>query len=393
MSISNEISYPLRSTLYNLEPIGIGTSMVESLTSYLIRLSNVHNLRIKSLIQYLIYPLFSESADYLKSNDSNFNRIGRFVDGCTLLTIEFINALEHLTSRMDLRNLTLISWNGITNYKVINLYKKWCPQCLDKMKEENGTFYQPLLWNIQYVSICPLHNCPLINTCPSCKRSQPALNSKGSIATCYSCNTWLSTDKYKNDEVKINCFDIWIASAIGELIIDTRKILNSPIIKLIKALESVFTDITIPIESILVFLANKYSHKTEIALKLRKDFIIYGCDDKYTDQFYNLLGLIYIIGAPVQIIYDFSSFNVSALPILNDLKDCKIKYLRNKKLFRDFDYIIHNFYPLPSPEEILRITGDTDNLLIEYIEDYLEERNILIEYNNEIKTRKPNKRR
>ncbi|MGP4064634.1 TniQ family protein [Oceanobacillus sp. M65] len=382
---SNEISHPRRSTLYNLEPMGIGTLMVESLTSYLLRLSNVHNLKTRSLIQYLIYPFLNKSTYDLKKSNNNIYSDGRFLDGSTPLTIEFINALETLTHRKDLRYLTLISWGGITNHKVITPYKKWCPQCLSKMKIENGTVYQPLLWNVKHVKICPLHNIQLRHTCPSCGSSQLALNTKGSISTCNSCNTWLGKDEYNYEEVNVSDFDRWVASAIGDLIRETPKILRFPIgsyiDELVKKLEGVIPDITIPFDNILVFLANKNTKKSDIASSLR--LALMESDSKHKDHFYDLLRFIFILGVPIQTIYDCNSLSTSSLPIMNDLKDCKKKYLRKEKLFRDFDYIIYKFNPLPSPEEILRLTGDADNLLVEYIDNFIEDKNSLIEYNKE----------
>jgi len=46
------------STLYCLEPIGIGTPSCESLTSYLIRLADVHCVSLDKLIKHKIYPIF-----------------------------------------------------------------------------------------------------------------------------------------------------------------------------------------------------------------------------------------------------------------------------------------------------------------------------------------------
>lgn len=49
---------PERSTLYSLEPIGVGTPHCESLTSYLTRLASAHCVKLDKIIQHNIYPLF-----------------------------------------------------------------------------------------------------------------------------------------------------------------------------------------------------------------------------------------------------------------------------------------------------------------------------------------------
>lgn len=47
----NKPSIPPRSRLYHLEPIGIGTPYVESLTSYIARLAEAHCLTPKLLLE------------------------------------------------------------------------------------------------------------------------------------------------------------------------------------------------------------------------------------------------------------------------------------------------------------------------------------------------------
>ena len=47
---------PPRSRLYRLEPIGIATPYVESLTSYITRLAEEHCLTLKALVMGEIFP-------------------------------------------------------------------------------------------------------------------------------------------------------------------------------------------------------------------------------------------------------------------------------------------------------------------------------------------------
>ena len=46
-----------RSVLYNLQPMGIGTPYIESLSSYLSRLSIVHNVTLSDLLKGTVAPL------------------------------------------------------------------------------------------------------------------------------------------------------------------------------------------------------------------------------------------------------------------------------------------------------------------------------------------------
>ncbi len=51
---------PPRSRLYRLEPIGIGTPYVESLTSYIVRLAEEHHISLKLLVVQEVLPFLDK---------------------------------------------------------------------------------------------------------------------------------------------------------------------------------------------------------------------------------------------------------------------------------------------------------------------------------------------
>ena len=53
---------PSHSRLYHLEPIGVGSPFVESLTSYIARLAEAHSVSIRALIADEISPLWKQIA-------------------------------------------------------------------------------------------------------------------------------------------------------------------------------------------------------------------------------------------------------------------------------------------------------------------------------------------
>ena len=48
---------PPRSRLYCLEPVGVGTGMVESLTSYIARLAAAHSLKLSTFVIKILAPM------------------------------------------------------------------------------------------------------------------------------------------------------------------------------------------------------------------------------------------------------------------------------------------------------------------------------------------------
>jgi hypothetical protein len=52
---------PPRSRLYSLQPMGLGTSRVESLTSYLTRLAQAHTVSLRTLVKREVFPLLAKN--------------------------------------------------------------------------------------------------------------------------------------------------------------------------------------------------------------------------------------------------------------------------------------------------------------------------------------------
>src|SRR5690242_8316156 len=98
----------LHSRLYHLEPVGIGSSLVESLTSYITRLADAHSVQPHTLVRDEIIPLLNRSYLYrdghpVHGNLSAFWKQSAVLNGITTLTSNWVEVLEWLTMRTDLR--------------------------------------------------------------------------------------------------------------------------------------------------------------------------------------------------------------------------------------------------------------------------------------------------
>lgn len=187
--IDEFLSY--RSMFYNIEPIGIGTPYVESLPSYISRLATIHNLSISIFLKFAISPLLKK--DYIK------NELGkgitksteRYINENSTVCIDYVNALELLTGRKDILNLTMLNWSGILPKDISSRHRKWCPECLNQMQLESKIIYEPLIWNLADIEKCDIHKVQLQDKCPDCKRCLPFLHSKYQVGYCQYCNFWL----------------------------------------------------------------------------------------------------------------------------------------------------------------------------------------------------------
>ncbi|MFE4129284.1 TniQ family protein [Peribacillus sp. YIM B13482] len=190
------IKFSNRTKLYGIDPKGRGSIFIESLTSYLIRLAEVHLIKTVDLIAYEVAPILEK--DYLLySSDRGGNR---FYDGAHSLngfgnnSINMINCLKILTGQDNLEDTTLNRYSDIIGTR--NLLKKeiaWCPRCLEK-----GLYY-PVIWCIAAYTTCTIHNIPLQENCNNCTKKIPHLHRKSRVGICpYCCEKHFdSTKSYK----------------------------------------------------------------------------------------------------------------------------------------------------------------------------------------------------
>lgn len=160
-----------RTVLYNLQPEGIGTPYIESLTSYITRLATIHNVNTSTLLRKIIAPVLS--IDYLRKDlsqgftTSTRNMINK---NCSI-TLDYVEALELLTGREDLRNLTMLNWEGIFPSKLIGSYRKWCPSCFNQMIADSRNIYEPLIWYLEAIKKCDVHKIQLRDECTNCNKN------------------------------------------------------------------------------------------------------------------------------------------------------------------------------------------------------------------------------
>jgi len=221
---------PERSRLYTLEPIGIGTPDVESLTSYVIRLAQEHCVLPGTLVIHELLPLLvrqdvSESAAHYPSR--TWVRTFQALNGTGDLSRSAADALERLTTRNDLSTLTMLTWAHVISKKgLLRETQAWCPLCYEEWRVNGNKLYSPLLWSLKAVKMCFHHQRPLQERCPSpqCQKHLPILATHIRLGYCPHCNSWLgnmaapnfSTAEALTGEESQQAY--WNAIALGELL-------------------------------------------------------------------------------------------------------------------------------------------------------------------------------
>ncbi|MEK4502099.1 TniQ family protein [Bacillus sp. FSL R12-0069] len=213
--------YSQRSQLYGLKPIGIKTPYVESLTSYLIRLSEAHQVYPSSLISYVIAPILDK--EFLINSATRGGN--RFYDGARTMNsfgsnaLDMVEALTSLTEVKQLDVLTLAPMKGVVPSRhLLKNHLSWCSICYEEQLNNKSIIYTPLLWNLKMVNTCSKHKCKLKMECPSCYERIPVLHRKSRNGYCPYCSTWLGTEISINQEFDYHNIDYKITLMTEQII-------------------------------------------------------------------------------------------------------------------------------------------------------------------------------
>ncbi|XGV96565.1 MAG: TniQ family protein [Leptolyngbya sp. BL-A-14] len=204
------LSTPKRSRLYHLAPIAINTPYVEGLISYICRLAEAHCVSPGILLSKEILPAFRESysLSFRGAYALQMDKDGVSVSSVTkpiyrknpneygLLAWQYLEGLKLLTLRMDLETLVISpTANEIltktTGQELGRDLRAWCPECFQDWVTNGLPTYEPLLWSIAIVTICPIHYQPLQSYCPHCQKAQRPLTSRTYVSLCSQCFGWL----------------------------------------------------------------------------------------------------------------------------------------------------------------------------------------------------------
>ena len=221
------LNVPPRSRLYGLEPCGMETVWSESLTSYFNRLGWRHGVSPRALaaqeigpllahVEWWCYPSPKLMGVFCAANAMSLNGSGP-------LATTWSTLLERLTSRTDLHILTAPWWIGdLPMARNLRSSSAWCPACYTEWKQQGLPLYQPLLWMLQAVTICPTHNMRLGERCPFCQGKQAVIVShKAQSGECTKCAVWLGTEGHPSleqtrDDELMN-WQEWVVSVLKEL--------------------------------------------------------------------------------------------------------------------------------------------------------------------------------
>ncbi len=219
----SRLEMPPRSHLYNLPPVGVGTALVECLSSYINRLAWAYRINARTLVAYEVLPHLSGS-HYVQAGPLRLGGFGRtrsmIVNGGSQVACDWAETLERLTIRSDLGQLTLHQWaSDLPNWGLLRNVPQWCPACYHQWRAQMQPVYQPLLWTLRAVTVCVQHRKWLLERCPCCQQSQSAIATKAAPGHCTQCSAWLGEQPDAGEEPTSETLDwqLWIRESVAEL--------------------------------------------------------------------------------------------------------------------------------------------------------------------------------
>jgi hypothetical protein len=154
-----------------LQPVGLGTPFVESLTS-LVRRTAEHEVRKIQTLLNLVFP--ASERDRIAAI-----AIGEGTNAAGARTAVLVNAFTLATGNADVIRTSFLSigddlWlqHGFRNTRA------WCPACL----EDNDA--GQLLWSLDHVTACVRHGLELQTTCHRCGREHRPWHRLATALTC-----------------------------------------------------------------------------------------------------------------------------------------------------------------------------------------------------------------
>lgn len=229
---------PPRSRLHHLEPVGVETSEVESVTSFIVRLAATHHISVAALYEHEFLPLLRELRDE-ESNAaptwmqlSSIYTVAKILNGLNSTAAQGARVLETLTLRSNLHFLTCVPWGtSISNMLLVRKLPAWCPKCYDEWQRTEEIIHTPLSWALNAVTVCLRHRCLLSQLCPRCNRTSHFLSHNSRAGCCTRCQFWLgysgdvSDDGIEQDNMRNH---LWAAKVVGEWIEEVQRLRTLP---------------------------------------------------------------------------------------------------------------------------------------------------------------------
>jgi len=213
-----------RSELHALQPIGEGTSDVESLPSYFCRLAVSHSVSTLALSRSIAQRIEHDVSHHF---DWHQRRLASTCESAETWSA----ALSELTAVPNLDKLTFLPWQNVISRSGLSIVTRgqFCPSCFAEDLAQGRAPYFRLAWESAEVSVCSRHACSLETHCPHCGKDNIRHTAAYVVpGWCTHCGEFLGKASEMPATASIAPAARWAARQIGELVHAQQTLTSTP---------------------------------------------------------------------------------------------------------------------------------------------------------------------
>lgn len=189
----------------------------EQLSSLALRCAERISVPFRDFYRELVVPILYEGRAVPKGKGLPVNGA---IDGTLEAAEAWVTVMNRLTGRSDLQRTTLLAWRHcLAPRKLARTHRAWCPACLHEFARRGDLVYEPLVWRVEEVAVCPTHRVRLESECPHCGRGrQPSFAAYTRVGCCRKCSKWLGQPLATLVPTSGGDFEIFCARSVEDAI-------------------------------------------------------------------------------------------------------------------------------------------------------------------------------
>lgn len=215
-----------RSVLLGVEPIGRGTGLVEHLGSVVLRTAWRNGLAPGRMIREVAASALGADENgrlAVRRLEQAFRSGSMGLLGWDASAATWVDTFELLTGRAGLADLTLNRWADVLPVRgLLRAERASCPLHLREWRQAGNPAYEPLLWQIAAVEVCPDHAVELETRCPgaTCGATRRGLAASAAPGICHRCGgaLWHAASSAVDGATDNGAWRLWVARQVETVI-------------------------------------------------------------------------------------------------------------------------------------------------------------------------------
>lgn len=206
--------------LYPIDAKGIGTSLVQSFTSFVCSVAVAHKKSPAAMLRVVSGRFGYELGSHVPVGECDAATLNSYGSMQRIAVGSFSRAYQ----RADLVQTSLGQLAPVfasLGGRAVKSKRHWCPGCYAHMRSSEEEAHDLLMWQVADLMICPVCKQQLRSKCPKCRAEQPSLPPSGAVDCCFKCGGWLGdsvTPKATPMSARSAAYQEWLTIAVARLL-------------------------------------------------------------------------------------------------------------------------------------------------------------------------------